>query len=104
MIQIRVDAAGARYPVTIDPIVQQAYLKASNTDANDSFGLSVSVSGQTVVVGAFHEASAAAGVNGNQADNSLPASGAAYVFVRDGGAWSQQAYLKASNPDREDLF
>ncbi len=104
LIGIRVDTTGARYPVTIDPLVQQAYLKASNTDANDWFGFSVSVSGETVVVGAILEASAAAGVNGNQADNGLPASGAAYVFVRNGGSWSQQAYLKASNPDRDDFF
>jgi trimeric autotransporter adhesin len=37
-------------------------------------------------------------VNGNQADNSIGQAGAAYVFVRRGTTWSQQAYLKASNP------
>jgi hypothetical protein len=31
-------------------------------------------------------------------------SGAAYVFVRNGAAWSQQAYLKASNPGPNDWF
>ncbi|MCH7684743.1 MAG: FG-GAP repeat protein, partial [Gemmatimonadetes bacterium] len=49
---------------------QQAYLKASNTDADDRFGFSVAVSGDTVAVGAEREASAATGVNGNEADNS----------------------------------
>ena len=76
---------------------QQAYLKASNTDANDGFGQSVSISGDTLVVGAWNEASAATGVNGDQADNSSPLAGAAYVFARSGGTWTQQAYLKADS-------
>jgi hypothetical protein len=78
---------------------QQAYLKASNTDAGDSFGTSVAVSGDTVVVGAWSEASNATGVNGDQTDNSAPGAGAAYVFARSGTNWTQQAYLKASNTD-----
>jgi len=83
---------------------QQAYLKASNTGASDRFGISVAVSGDTVVVGAVDEDSSATGVNGNQADNSAAQSGAAYVFVRVGGVWSQQAYLKASNTEAFDQF
>jgi hypothetical protein len=83
---------------------QQAYLKASNTNAGDRFGQSVAVAGDTVVVGAPLEASAATGVNGNQADNSAAFAGAAYVFVRSGTLWSQQAYLKASNMDADDDF
>ena len=46
---------------------QQAYLKASNTGVSDQFGYSVSLSGDTLAVGAFSEDSAATGVNGNQA-------------------------------------
>ena len=34
----------------------------------------------------------------------MPDAGAAYVFVRTGSAWSQQAYLKASNTDTSDRF
>ena len=83
---------------------QQAYLKASNTDAGDLFGYSVAVSGDTVVVGAYGEDSNATGVNGDQTDNSARDSGAAYVFVRNGGTWTQQAYLKASNTDGGDGF
>src|SRR5262249_39444615 len=86
------------------PIAQQAYLKASNTGAGDGFGISVAISGDTVVVGAHGEDSNATGVNGNQADNSASSSGAAYVFVRTGGVWSQQAYLKASNTGMNDRF
>src|SRR5438093_7713424 len=84
--------------------MQQAYLKASNTDGGDFFGWSVAVSGDTVVVGAWGEASNATGVNGNQSDNSVRAAGAAYIFVRNGTNWSQQAYLKASNTGQEDQF
>jgi hypothetical protein len=83
---------------------QQAYLKASNTGASDYFGWSVAVSGDMVVVGAPGEDSNARGVNGNQSNNSLSFAGAAYVFVRSGTDWSQQAYLKASNPDALDDF
>ena len=83
---------------------QQAYLKASNTEASDNFGGSVAVSGDTVVVAARSERSNATGVNGDQSDNFATASGAAYVFVRNGTSWSQQAYLKASNTGAGDTF
>jgi hypothetical protein len=58
----------------------------------------VAIAGDTVVAGARYEASSAAGVNGNQSSNLMSGAGAAYVFVRNAGAWSQQAYLKASMP------
>jgi hypothetical protein len=96
-LRLTIDDTNARYPLTIDPTAQQAYLKATNTGAVDNFGSSVAVSGDTVVVGAYQEDSNATGVNGNQADNSAFDSGAAYVFVRSGTTWTQQAYLKASN-------
>jgi hypothetical protein len=38
-----VEESGARYPLTIDPIAQQAYLKASNTETGDWFGYSVAI-------------------------------------------------------------
>jgi hypothetical protein len=82
---------------------QQAYLKASNTEG-DFFGVSVSLSGDTLAVGASDESSCAQGVNGNQADNGCTAAGAVYVFTRSGSTWSQQAYLKPSNPNAQDIF
>jgi uncharacterized repeat protein (TIGR01451 family) len=103
-LTLLVDDAGAEYPVTVDPWVQQAYLKASNTGASDLFGHSVAISGDTVVVGAYGEDSSAVGVGGNQASNSALESGAAYVFVGNGATWSQQAYLKASNTAPLDEF
>ena len=80
------------------PISQHAYIKASNTDADDLFGaVALSADGSTLVVGAPRESSAAKGVGGSQTDNSALESGAAYVFVRAGDAWTQQAYVKASD-------
>ncbi len=92
-------ASGAAYVFTRNGATwtQQAYLKASNTNAFDYFGSSVAISGDTLVVGADGETSNATGVNGNQADNSAQSAGAAYVFTRNGSTWTQQAYLKASN-------
>ncbi|MEM7052945.1 MAG: integrin [Pseudomonadota bacterium] len=83
---------------------QQAYLKASNTESEDQFGFSVAISGDTIVVGAPREDSDANTVNGDQGDNMATSSGAAYVFVRNAGIWTQQAYLKASNSDALDGF
>jgi hypothetical protein len=82
---------------------QQAYLKSSNTGANDSFGTSVAVSGDTVVVGAISEDSGTTGVNSTP-DESASGAGAAYVFARSGTAWSQQAYLKAHQVTTYDQF
>lgn len=98
--------SGAAYVFTRNGTVwtQQAYLKASNAQAGDLFGVDVAISGDTLVVGATGEASSAAGVNRNQANNGAAGSGAAYVFTRSGTAWTQQAYLKASNTDAGDNF
>lgn len=100
---------GARASYTIEvkratELSQELYAKASNAGFEDRFGGSVALSGDTLVVGAPQEDSNATGIDGNQADDSAPDSGAVYVFVRNGGAWSQQAYLKASNAQPGDVF
>jgi hypothetical protein len=102
--RILVEDAAARYPVTIDPLAQQAYLKATNPEPGDVFGVAVAISGNTALIGATGESSAATGVNGNQASNAASRSGAAYVFVRENGIWTFQAYLKASNTGADDEF
>ncbi len=97
--------AGAAYVFTRDNggvWAQQAYIKATNAEAADNFGISADLSsdGNTLLVGAFWEDS---GDAGNELDNSVVDSGAAYVFTRDsGGTWSQQAYIKASSLDADD--
>ena len=90
--QGRVLSQGQAEPVL--PLTQVAYIKASNAEPYDHFacgganqghtGNSIALSGDgnTMVIGAPFESSAAAGINGNQNDNSTYASGAVYVFVR----------------------
>ena len=106
-------ASGAVYIYSRDAGAwsQQAYVKASNTGAGDSFGMAVSLAddGNTLAVGATMEDSA--GVNGNQVDdcgataqNCASNSGAVYVYTRSAGAWSQQVYVKASNTGAGDQF
>lgn len=82
------------------------YVKASNTEADDYFGDAIAISGDgnTLAVGASNEGSDADGINGDETDNSAGGSGAVYVYVRSGSAWSQQAYVKASNSDQADVF
>ena len=75
---------------------QQAYLKASNAEVNDQFGFSVTLSGDTLAVGA---------VGKNSDVNNDINVGAVYVFTRDNvGDWSQQAYLKALDAEENDQF
>ncbi|PJZ86526.1 FG-GAP repeat protein [Leptospira harrisiae] len=87
--------------------VQQAYIKPPNAEASDQFGVSIAISGDTIVVGAFNEASNQTTItNGTSAsaNNSAASAGAAYVFQRSGTTWAQQAYLKASNIEANDRF
>ncbi|MGQ0620177.1 MAG: Calx-beta domain-containing protein [Panacagrimonas sp.] len=71
---------------------QQAKLSASDGAANDNFGTAVAVSGDTVIVGAFQD------------DNPSSDQGSAYVFVRSGSAWTQQAKLSANDGAGGDFF
>ena len=83
-----------------------AYVKAMNTGSGDEFGYSVSLSsdGSTLAVGAEKEDSNAIGLGGTESDNSALASGAVYTFSLTGSAWTQQAYVKASNTQEDDQF
>jgi hypothetical protein len=68
----------ARYPIVIDPTIKQAKLLASDGGEGDSFGYSVAISGNTLVVGSPF---AKVGSNFDQ--------GAAYVFVKPAtGGWA----------------
>ena len=68
---------------------EQAYIKASNTGASYRFGNSIALSEDTLAVGASEEDTWR---------------GAVYVFARGDTGWSEQAYLKAPNPDIQDYF
>jgi hypothetical protein len=72
--------------------VLEGTLSASDPQQYAHFGISVTISGETVVVGA-------------DADDELgDAAGAAYVFSRQNGVWREQAKLRASGGDQEDFF
>ena len=88
------DRPGAAYVFekTGDTWVQQAKLLAADGEANDKFGYAVSVSGNTVVVGARWD------------DDLGTNSGSAYVFEKAGGVWTQQAKLLAADGAAEDMF
>lgn len=86
----------------------QAYLKAPNTGNDHEFGRSVAIDGDTIVVGAYREASSTNfiinGANLSATNNTGSDNGAAYVFARSGTVWSHQAYLKAPNNSNVDRF
>ncbi|HEY1308520.1 MAG TPA: FG-GAP repeat protein [Vicinamibacterales bacterium] len=85
---------------------EQAFIKASNTGANDWFGSRSALSGDgnTAAIGASLEDSSGRGVDGKQDDDAAPESGAVYFFRRNGTTWSQQHYVKASNAEAYDEF
>ncbi|MES0490084.1 MAG: hypothetical protein ABUK01_08840 [Leptospirales bacterium] len=93
---------------------QDAYLKASNAEGMDSFGISVAIDSEYIAVGASGEDNSYTDIQNDDNfiftdlvdDNaSASSSGAVYVFKRNSsGDWSQDAYLKASNADSSDLF
>ena len=80
---------------------QEAYIKAGNNGKGDEFGSSVSISGDTILVGSINEDSNQTTITngtGVSSDDSISNSGAVYVFKRDGSnQWSQEAYIKAGN-------
>ncbi|HQF24565.1 MAG TPA: FG-GAP repeat protein, partial [Polyangiaceae bacterium] len=71
---------------------QLARLTPSDGAATDRFGFAVDISGETVVVGAYQHD----GVGSDE--------GAAYIFVRSGSTWSQQAKLVAGDAAASDYF
>jgi trimeric autotransporter adhesin len=104
------NAAGCTHSRALNPrplmLETIGYMKASNPDSFDHFGrnLRLSADGYTLAVAASREASNASGVNGNQADNSSPNSGAVYVFRRRGNTWQQEAFIKAGVNQSDQFF
>lgn len=94
-VELLVDDSAATYPITVDPLlrwVEQQKLIASDTATNAYLGASVAVSGDTAVLGAtgltvMGKASA----------------GGAYVFVRTGMSWTEQAKLTSTDRDANAL-
>ena len=78
---------------TADAVGQTAQVTASDGAANDRFGISVAISGDTAIVGASSDD---VGANANQ--------GSAYIFVRNGTTWTEQAKLTALDGAAQDFF
>ena len=72
---------------------EQAKLTADDAAPSDQFGVSVDIEGDTVIVGSLL----------NDAGGKKDA-GAAYIFVRDGNTWKQQAKLIAPKKRKGDHF
>jgi hypothetical protein len=95
-ILLRVDTAGARYPLRIDPLIQQGEkLTGAGEIASGRFGYSVALSadGDTALIGARYAIR-----NNNEA-------GGAWVFTRSGSTWTQQGgKLNGTGHAGETLF
>jgi hypothetical protein len=77
-VLVRVDTRGARYPLLVDPMIQQGEkLKGGEEREGAFFGDSVALSadGNTALIGGY----------GDSGDD-----GAAWVFTRTGSTWAQQ--------------
>ncbi len=86
--------AGAAYVYVLvaGSWTQQAVLLANDGAANDRFGQSVAISGETIVVGSYND------------DTAFSNGGSAYVFVRSGTTWTQQQKLLPSDGTADDEF
>jgi hypothetical protein len=87
----------------------QARIQADNAENGDSLGYSMAISddGNTIAAGAADEDCLNPGINPAGCEKDQPSdtsAGAAYVFVRNGAAWTQQAFLKSSHPHKSDWF
>ena len=102
------NGSGALYVFTrrMGQWTQQAYIKGSRTEATDQLGYAVAISddGNTIAAGAGDEDCLTPGINPPGCDNDSPPRGsaniwvgAAYVFVRAGDTWTEQAFIKANN-------
>jgi hypothetical protein len=88
--------AGAAYIFTRSGSTwsQQAKIQSGDVELSDNFGTSVSISGDgnTVIVGAPLE------------DTGATSAGAAYIFIRSGTSWTQQAKIQSSDVQQADYF
>ncbi|ALS97170.1 FG-GAP repeat protein [Lacimicrobium alkaliphilum] len=69
----------------VQPVVQQAYLKADSPGPREQFGHSVDLNGNTLAIGS-------------------PGVGAAYVFSISDGIWSQHASVVPGDAGHKEQF
>src|SRR5258705_1652803 len=101
-------SSGAAYRLlpTRSPWVQQAYIKPSTIHGGDWFGnrLALSGDGNVALIGAPLEDNNAQGISGNERGGAADEAGAAWLFSRSNGRWTQRAYVKGVNTARRDEF
>ena len=89
---------------------EKTILRASNAESGDYFGYTVAISGETIAVGAYGEASNATTIDNDDGSptatvNGFSYAGAVYVYKKNtSGNWVQDAYLKPTNMDTSDHF
>ena len=94
LLALVVADSGVRYPVTIDPLFANVEARLTEESvAGDNFGSSVAVAGDTALVGAPYETTAAG-----------TRTGCAYLFVRTGDVWSRQARITSADGASSDRF
>jgi hypothetical protein len=76
----------------VEEWTQQVKLTANDANGGDSFGYSVSMSGEYAIIGAHYD------------DDDGGNSGSAYIFIRDVEEWTQQVKLTADDASVGDLF
>jgi IPT/TIG domain/FG-GAP repeat len=88
---LRVDARGARYPLRIDPLIQQARLEGTGEVGGGHFGRGVALSadGSTALIGAPRDEGQV---------------GAAWVFTHSGSTWTQQAEIEGVHEAGDHYF
>ena len=86
--------AGAAYIFTRSGSTwtEEQKIQASDKESDDNFGHSVSISGDTAIVGAYNE------------DTGASNAGAAYIFTRSGSTWTEEQKIQASDKETDDLF
>ena len=97
LVYVFVKSGGAAWATTTETV----QLRASDRAANDNFGRSVAVDGNTIVVGASRDR--------NMVDGAEASTGSAYVFTRPDNGWTnsagtETAKLTASDGADSDQF
>jgi len=93
---VNIDTSASSFTLSFGPDwtnTTETKVVSSDVATSDNFGYDVSISGDYAIVGAMYED-----------PNAIDAAGAAYIFTRSGGTWTQQAKLIASDAAAGDNF
>jgi hypothetical protein len=89
---LRIDDRGARYPLRIDPLVEQQKIAPTDAIVEPNYG---SYFGQSVAISADGNTALIAGPNDGSNSNFDQNPGAVWVYTRTGATWSEQQKLTA---------